>query len=63
MRFWRYYLLSCAGFFRARQGQLWQLVLSRPQRSEVYRSWRPLRQQRHTVTLQGASILTQQRPT
>ena len=27
-RFWRYYLLSCAGFFRSRQGQLWQLVLS-----------------------------------
>jgi cyclopropane-fatty-acyl-phospholipid synthase len=28
-RFWRYYLLCCAGFFRSRQGQLWQLVLSR----------------------------------
>jgi len=28
-RFWRYYLLSCAGFFRSRQGQLWQLVLSK----------------------------------
>jgi cyclopropane-fatty-acyl-phospholipid synthase len=28
-RFWRYYLLCCAGFFRAREGQLWQLVLSR----------------------------------
>lgn len=28
-RFWRYYLLCCAGFFRARQGQLWQLVLSK----------------------------------
>lgn len=27
-RFWRYYLLCCAGFFRSRQGQLWQLVLS-----------------------------------
>jgi cyclopropane-fatty-acyl-phospholipid synthase len=27
-RFWRYYLLCCAAFFRARQGQLWQLVLS-----------------------------------
>lgn len=40
-RFWRYYLLSCAGFFRSRQGQLWQLVLSRPERSGVYRSWRP----------------------
>ncbi|MEX2333043.1 MAG: class I SAM-dependent methyltransferase, partial [Pseudohongiella sp.] len=28
-RMWRYYLLSCAGAFRARDLQLWQLVLSR----------------------------------
>jgi len=28
-RMWRYYLLSCAGMFRARQVQLWQLVLSK----------------------------------
>ena len=28
-RMWRYYLLSCAGAFRARGLQLWQLVLSR----------------------------------
>lgn len=28
-RMWRYYLLSCAGLFRAREAQLWQLVLSR----------------------------------
>lgn len=27
-RMWRYYLLSCAGGFRARSIQLWQLVLS-----------------------------------
>lgn len=27
-RMWRYYLLSCAGSFRARTIQLWQLVLS-----------------------------------
>jgi len=27
-RMWRYYLLSCAGAFRARQIQLWQIVLS-----------------------------------
>lgn len=27
-RMWRYYLLSCAGSFRARKNQLWQLVLS-----------------------------------
>lgn len=39
-RMWRYYLLSCAGFFRARQGQLWQLVLSKRQRREAYRSVR-----------------------
>lgn len=39
-RMWKYYLLSCAGFFRARQGQLWQLVLSRRQRTGVYRSVR-----------------------
>ena len=42
-RFWRYYLLSCAGFFRSRAGQLWQVVLSRPERSTTYRSWRPHR--------------------
>jgi cyclopropane-fatty-acyl-phospholipid synthase len=28
-RMWSYYLLSCAGAFRARSPQLWQLVLSR----------------------------------
>ncbi len=27
-RMWKYYLLSCAGAFRARQNQLWQIVLS-----------------------------------
>ena len=40
-RLWRYYLLSCAGFFRARQGQLWQLVLARRERPQAYRSVRP----------------------
>ncbi|MBI5923688.1 MAG: cyclopropane fatty acyl phospholipid synthase [Betaproteobacteria bacterium] len=39
-RMWKYYLLSCAGFFRSRQGQLWQLVLSKRQRSAGYRSVR-----------------------
>lgn len=39
-RMWKYYLLSCAGFFRSRQGQLWQLVLSKQARSGVYRSVR-----------------------
>lgn len=39
-RMWKYYLMSCAGFFRSRQGQLWQLVLSKRERSAVYRSLR-----------------------
>ncbi|EKD33554.1 MAG: hypothetical protein ACD_76C00004G0005 [uncultured bacterium] len=28
-RMWQYYLLSCAGSFRARQNQLWQIVYSK----------------------------------
>jgi len=36
-RMWKYYLMSCAGFFRSRQGQLWQLVLAKRTRSAVYR--------------------------
>jgi cyclopropane-fatty-acyl-phospholipid synthase len=28
-RMWRYYLLTCAGSFRARKNQLWQIVLSK----------------------------------
>ncbi|MFN6961647.1 MAG: cyclopropane fatty acyl phospholipid synthase [Rhodocyclaceae bacterium] len=39
-RMWKYYLMSCAGFFRSRQGQLWQIVLSRPERGKEYRSIR-----------------------
>lgn len=39
-RMWKYYLLCCAGFFRSRQGQLWQLVLSKRSRSHMYRSIR-----------------------
>lgn len=39
-RMWRYYLMSCAGLFRSRQGQLWQLVLSKRQRNSGYRSLR-----------------------
>lgn len=38
---WKYYLLCCAGFFRSRQGQLWQIVLTRSERHETYRSVRP----------------------
>jgi len=37
---WKYYLLCCAGFFRSRQGQLWQLVLTHSGRTETYRSVR-----------------------
>lgn len=54
-RFWRYYLLSCAGFFRSRQGQLWQLVLSRPERGGVYRSWRPAEAQQLAWQTQRAA--------
>lgn len=39
-RMWKYYLMCCAGFFRARRGQLWQLVLAKPSREAVYRSVR-----------------------
>lgn len=42
-RMFRYYLLSCAGYFRSRQGQLWQLVLTRRERGGAYRSVRPPR--------------------
>ena len=39
-RMWKYYLLSCAAYFRARRGQLWQIILSKPQRTAMYRSVR-----------------------
>ena len=39
-RMFKYYLNACAGYFRSRQGQLWQLVLSRRTRREIYRSIR-----------------------
>lgn len=39
-RMWKYYLHACAGFFRCKQGQLWQLVLSKRGRRSVYRSMR-----------------------
>lgn len=40
-RFWRYYLLACAGYFQSGQGQLWQLVMSQPNCTTTYRSVRP----------------------
>jgi cyclopropane-fatty-acyl-phospholipid synthase len=39
-RMFKYYLNACAGYFRARQGQLWQVVLSKRSRRGVYRSLR-----------------------
>lgn len=39
-RMWKYYLLSCAGTFRARKTQLWQVVLSKGHRSDTYESVR-----------------------
>lgn len=39
-RMWRYYLLSCAGSFRARTNQLWQVVLSKNGVSGGYRTVR-----------------------
>lgn len=39
-RMWKYYLMCSAGYFRANQGQLWQLILSKRARSTVYRSIR-----------------------
>ncbi len=35
-RMWRYYLYSCAGYFRSRQGQLWQLVFTPLQSTQSY---------------------------
>lgn len=37
-RMWKYYLLSCAGSFRARKNQLWQIVLSKTGVSNGYRT-------------------------
>jgi len=39
-RFWNYYLLMCAGCFKARKYQLWQIVLSKNGLSEGYESVR-----------------------
>lgn len=39
-RMWSYYLLICAGFFRARKTQLWQIVFSRGGVKGGYRSIR-----------------------
>ncbi len=39
-RMWKYFLLSCAGSFRARRNQLWQIVLSKDGLLEGYQSIR-----------------------
>lgn len=39
-RMWKYYLLSCAGSFRSRRNQLWQVVLSKHGVSGGYQSVR-----------------------
>ena len=39
-RMWKYYLMCCAGYFRTRKGQLWQLVLTQQSRNCQYRSVR-----------------------
>jgi len=39
-RMWKYYLLCCAGYFRSRQGQVWQAVFSTRARQGGYRSVR-----------------------
>ncbi len=39
-RMWTYYLLSCAGLFRARSAQLWQIVLAKHGVPEGYQSIR-----------------------
>ena len=39
-RMWQFYLLGCAGSFRARHLQLWQLVMRKIEPSDVYRAVR-----------------------
>jgi cyclopropane-fatty-acyl-phospholipid synthase len=39
-RMWKYYLHGCAGYFRSRRGQLWQIVLAKRARRGTYRSIR-----------------------
>ena len=39
-RMWEFYLLSCAGAFRARRIELWQIVLSHPDKHRGYQAVR-----------------------
>ncbi|MCG0577998.1 cyclopropane fatty acyl phospholipid synthase [Burkholderia cenocepacia] len=52
---WKYYLHCCAGFFRSRQGQLWQVILTHTKRRDTYRSMRPLQTQRYDREATGLS--------
>ena len=58
---WRYYLLSCAGAFRARDIQLWQWVLSKEGVPDGYRrvGAAPARsgKQTHLTACRGAADL------
>ena len=40
-KMWEYYLLSCAGYFRSKKGQLWQIVFSRINSQQKYVPYRP----------------------
>lgn len=42
-RMWNYYLMTCAAYFRARKGMLWQMVFSHKNRPDTYRSTRPFK--------------------
>jgi cyclopropane-fatty-acyl-phospholipid synthase len=39
-RMWEFYLLGCAGSFRARSLQLWQLVMTKAETNPAYRGYR-----------------------
>jgi hypothetical protein len=49
---WKYYLLSCAGSFRARINQLWEIVLSPEGIPDGYR---PTRKSQRGHPLKGGS--------
>jgi len=49
-RLWSYYLLTCAGSFRSRKNQLWQIVLSKEGVRDGYRSIRNLKSTRKSLS-------------
>jgi cyclopropane-fatty-acyl-phospholipid synthase len=50
-RMWNYYLLSCAGTFRAHKNQLWQIVFSKIESQVEYESVRNISQKIHVSEL------------